>query len=131
MKSKVLNVIRILFGLILIVFGANKFLGFMPMPELSGQAGDLMGALGGTGYIFPIVGAVELSVGVLLVLNLFTPLALIVLVPLSVNIVLFHLFLDIGGILPAAIVAGLNLFFIIVYLPSYLPMLSGGSKSGD
>lgn len=131
MKSKILNVIRILFGLILIVFGANKFLHFMPMPELSGQAGDFMGALGKTGYMFPVIGAVELTVGVLLVLNFFTPLALIVLVPISVNIVLFHLLLDIGGILPAAVVAGLNLFFIIVYLPSYLPMLSSGSTSGD
>ena len=131
MKSKVLNVIRILFGLILIVFGANKFLGFMPMPELSGQAGEFMGALAQTGYIFPVIGAVELGVGLLLVLNLFTPLALIVLVPISVNIVLFHLFLDIGGIVPAAVVAGLNLIFIITNLSAYLPMLSSGSKSDD
>lgn len=131
MKNKVLNIIRILFGVILIIFGANKFLGFMPMPELSGQAGDFMGALGATGYIFPVVGAVELGVGVLLVLNLFTPLALVVLVPISVNIVLFHVFLDIGGIVPAAVVAGLNALFLIINLSAYLPMLSTGSKSGD
>ena len=129
MKNKVLNVIRILFGLILVVFGANKFLHFMPMPELSGQAADFMSALGKTGYIFPVIGAVELGVGLLLILNMFTPLALIILVPISVNIVLFHLFLDIGGIVPAAVVAGLNLFFIIANVSAYLPMLSIGSKS--
>jgi uncharacterized membrane protein YphA (DoxX/SURF4 family) len=131
MNSKVLNVIRILFGLVLVVFGANKFLHFMPMPDLPGNAGAFMGALGKTGYIFPVVGGVEIGVGVLLILNLFTPLALIILVPISVNIVLFHLFLDIGGILPAAIVAGLNLFFVFANLSAYLPMLSSRSGSGD
>ena len=131
MKSKVITVVRILFGLILIVFGANKFLGFMPMPELSGGAAKFMGALAETGYIFPTVGAVELGVGVLLVLNLFTPLALVILVPISVNIVLFHLFLDPAGLLPAAVVAGLNVVLILMNLSAYLPMLRSGSGSAD
>lgn len=131
MKSKIISVVRILFGLLLIVFGANKFLGFMPMPELSGGAGDFMGALAKTGYIFPVVGAVELGVGLLLVLNFFTPLALIILFPISVNIVLFHLFLDMGGIVPAAVIAGLNAFFILGNVSAYLPMLRSGSGSGD
>lgn len=131
MKSKVITVIRILFGLILIVFGANKFFGFMPMPELSGGAGAFMGALADTGYMFPIIGAVEIGVGVLLVLDLFVPLALVILAPISVNIVLFHVFLDMGGIIPAAVVAGLNCFLMFVYLSAYTGLLSvrpgGGS----
>lgn len=131
MKSKIITVVRILFGLILIAFGANKFLGFMPMPELSGDAAKFMGALAETGYIFPAVGAVELGVGLLLVLNIFTPLALIILVPISVNIVLFHLFLDMGGIIPAAVIAGLNAFFILMNLSAYLPMLRSGAGSGN
>jgi putative oxidoreductase len=131
MKSKIFTVVRILFGLILIAFGANKFLGFMPMPELSGGAGDFMEALTKTGYIFPVIGAVELGVGLLLVLNIFTPLALIVLVPISVNIVLFHLFLDMGGIVPAAVIAGLNVFFIVMNLSAYLSMLRSGHGTAD
>ncbi len=131
MNSKVITVIRILFGLILIVFGANKFFHFMPMPELSGGAGDFMEALGATGYIFPVVGAVEIGVGVLLALNLNVPLALMVLAPISVNIVLFHVFLDMGGIVPAAVVAGLNLFLLFVYLPAYTSLLAIRPGSGS
>ena len=131
MKSKVISVIRILFGLILIVFGANKFFGFMPMPELSGGAGEFMGALGATGYIFPVVGAVEMGVGVLLALNLFVPLALVVLMPISVNIVLFHVFLDMGGIVPAAVVGGLNVVLLFVYLPAYTSLLAIRPGSGS
>lgn len=131
MKSKVITVIRILFGLILIVFGANKFFGFMPMPELSGGAGAFMGALAETGYMFPVIGAIEIGVGVLLALNIFVPLALVVLAPISVNIILFHVFLDMGGIIPAAVVGGLNLFLLIVYLSSYTSMLNIRPGSGN
>ena len=112
MNSKVTLALRIILGLILIIFGANKFLGFMPSPELPEAAGNFMGALANTGYMFPLIGAVEVIVGLLLILNKWVPFALILLAPVAVNMVLFHLKLAPAGIGPAALVTILNAVLI-------------------
>jgi len=114
MNSKATMVLRIILGLILIVFGANKFIGFMPSPELPEAAGNFMGALASTGYMFPLIGAVEVIVGILLILNKWVPFAVVLLAPVAVNMVLFHLKLAPGGIVPSALVAIINGFLIYV-----------------
>jgi len=103
---------RYLLGLAMLVFGANKFFNFMPAPELTGDAASFMGALAGSGYIFPTLGVVYILAGLLLVLNKAVPFALTILVPVSFNIVAFHLKFDPAGVLFAAVVALLNLFLI-------------------
>lgn len=122
MNSKVTMALRIVLGLILIIFGANKFLGFMPSPDLPEAAGNFMGALAGTGYMFPLIGAVEVIVGLLLVLNKWVPFALILLAPVAVNMVIFHLKLAPGGIGPAALVTILNIILIYVNWDKYKPL---------
>ena len=103
---------RYLLGLAMLVFGANKFFHFMPAPELTGDAASFMGALAGSGYIFPTLGVIYILAGLLLVLNRAVPFALILLVPVSFNIVAFHLKYAPEGILFAAVVAVLNLLLI-------------------
>lgn len=103
---------RYLLGLAMIIFGANKFFGFMPAPELPEAAGAFMGALVNSGYIMPTLGVVYILAGLLLVLNKAVPFALIILVPVSFNIVAFHLKFAPEGILFAAVVAVLNLLLI-------------------
>lgn len=114
MNSKVTMALRIILGLILIIFGINKFVGFMPMPELPEVAASFMGALSKSGYMFPLIGSVEVIVGLLLVLNKWVPFALILLAPVAVNMILFHLNLAPGGTGPAALVILLNIVLIYV-----------------
>ena len=122
MNSIVTMVLRIILGLILIIFGANKFAGFMPAPELPEAAGNFMGALAKTGYMFPLIGAVEVIVGLLLVLKKWVPFALILLAPVAVNMVLFHLKLAPGGIGPAAVVTILNVILIYANWDKFKPL---------
>ncbi len=110
--NAVAMIARYLLGLAMLVFGANKFFHFMPNPELTGDAASFMGALAGSGYIFPALGVIYLLAGLLLILNKAVPFALILLVPVSFNIVAFHLKYAPEGILFAAIVAILNLLLI-------------------
>ncbi|MEQ6124479.1 DoxX protein [Pseudotenacibaculum sp. MALMAid0570] len=110
--NSIAMIARYLLGLAMLVFGANKFFHFMPNPDLPEAAGAFMGALGGSGYIFPTLGVVYILAGLLLVINRAVPFALIILVPVSFNIVAFHLKYAPEGILFAAIVAVLNLFLI-------------------
>ncbi|WOC41148.1 DoxX protein [Polaribacter sp. HL-MS24] len=115
MNSTVTKVARILLAIIMLVFGANKFFSFLPMPPLPEEAGAFMGALGESGYIFPILGIVYILVGLCLLFNKAVPFALVMLVPVSINIVAFHLRFDPEGVGAAALVAILNLFLLYVY----------------
>lgn len=63
----------------------------------NGPAKDFMMALGATGYMFYLIGFVEVIGGLRLVLNKCVPAALLLLAPVVVNIFLFHAFLDGAG----------------------------------
>lgn len=94
---------RILLGLIFFVFGLNGFLNFIPQPPQPETAAAFFGGLFQTGYFLPFLKGCEVVCGILLLTNLYVPLALLVLSPIVVQIFLFHLFLAPSG-LPVALV---------------------------
>ena len=124
MKNKIDIGLQALLGLILVVFGLNKFLHFMEPPPLPEEASAFFGALAATGYMLTLIATTEIVTGVLLLVRRFSALALVLLAPLSVNIVLFHLFLapTAGG--AGYVVGALNLYLLFVYLPKYRPLLT-------
>lgn len=109
----VILIARLLLGLIFVVFGLNGFLNFLSMgPMPAGLAGQFIGALFLSHY-FWVVAALQITGGVLLLLNRFVPLALVLLGPIIVNILLYHLFLNPAGIALAIVVT--ILWFIVFY----------------
>jgi putative oxidoreductase len=97
---------RILLGLIFFVFGLNGFLHFLPMgPMPTGPAGQYIAALTQSHY-FVFVAALQVAGGVLLLVGRYVPLGLTLLGPVIVNILLFHLLMDLKG-LPIAIVVAI------------------------
>ncbi len=117
--NKLIIVLRILLGAMLIVFGSNKFIGFLPDFEFANpEAGIFFGALASS-YVLKTVGLIEVLVGLLLLVNKAVPFALVVLAPISVNIVLFHATLDPANIGPAAFVFLVNTFLIFKYWDKY------------
>jgi putative oxidoreductase len=104
---------RILLGLICVVFGLNGFLNFLSMgPMPTGLAGQFIGALAASHY-FWVVAAVQIVGGALLLVNRFVPLALVLLGPIIVNIISYHVFLNHTGAGPAALVT--VLWLILFY----------------
>jgi putative oxidoreductase len=97
---------RILLGLTFLTFGLNGFLHFIPMPPPSGLAGQYLGALFVSHYL-SVVFLLQTVAGVLLLANLFVPLALTILAPILVNIALFHACLAPQGYAPAVIAVAL------------------------
>src|SRR3954471_14103062 len=94
---------RSLLGLIFVVFGANMFLHFIPMPPPpEGPARDFMTTLFVSHYLY-IVGAVPVAGGLLLLTGRWAPLGLTLLGPVIVNILSFHVLMAPAG-LPMAIV---------------------------
>jgi len=104
---------RLLLGLIFVVFGLNGFLNFINMgPMPSGLAGQFLAALAQSHY-FHFVAAIQIIGGVLLLVNRFVPLALVILGPVIVNILSYHVFLNPIGIALALVVA--VLWLIVFY----------------
>jgi putative oxidoreductase len=98
-------VARLLLGLIFVVFGLNGFLNFINMgPMPSGLAGQFIGALALSHY-FWVVAALQVAGGALLLVNRFVPLGLVLLGPVIVNIILYHVFLNPSGVALAIVVA--------------------------
>ena len=105
MKTTVL-IARNLLGLIFLVFGLNGFFHFIPMPPPAGLAGQFMGAAFVSNYLVPVF-LLQVAGGALLLANRFTPLALVLLGPVIVNILMFHAFMAPEGLPMAVVVTAL------------------------
>jgi uncharacterized membrane protein YphA (DoxX/SURF4 family) len=116
MNSKLTTALRIIMGLIFVIFGINKFANFMPAPELTESAGSFIGAIIGTGYMWEVMAVIYIIAGLLLLLNKAVPFALLLLAPMVVNIFLFHAILDPAGLAgPSTLVAILQIALMYAY----------------
>lgn len=122
MNSKFTQIVRILLGIILIVFGVNKMYSFIPLPQPPQAAADFMNSMADTGYILTVVAILEILIGLMLIFRIWVPFALLLLVPISVNILLFHLFLDIPAIGTALLVVILNAILLYKHRVKYKPL---------
>ena len=107
----VILIARLLLGLTFVVLGLNGFLNFLSMgPMPTGLAGQFISALILSHY-FWVVAALQVAGGVLLLVNRYVPLALVLLGPVIVNIICYHVFLNPMG-WPLALVVTI-LWFIV------------------
>jgi len=95
------TIARYLAGVIFLVFGLNGFLNFLPFPPLGGVAGQFMGALYASHYLW-VIFAFQIIAAVLLLVNRYVPLAVAMLAPVLVNILAFHVLMAPSG-LPLAL----------------------------
>jgi putative oxidoreductase len=99
----------ILLALPMIIFGLNKFLGFTNVAPPEGKDAQLfLGAMFGS-YLFKLVGFTEIVGGVLLLIRKTSFIGLLLLTPVVVNIVVFHLAHDNPG-------NGIWLFSLVTYV---------------
>ena len=114
----VILIARILLGLIFVVFGLNGFLNFLDMgPMPTGLAGQFIGALALSHYYW-VVAALQVVGGLLLLVNRFVPLGLVLLGPIIVNIICYHIFLNHNGVALAAVV---TLLWLLVFYGNRQP----------
>ncbi len=123
MNSKVFMVLRILLGLFILVFGLNKFLNFIPMGDMSADAGAYFGALVNSKTL-TLVAIVEIAAGLALIFNKFGALFALILMSISVNAVLFHATLDPGNIAGALVLLVLNILILYGYKDKYVDLLN-------
>ena len=113
-----------LLGLAFVVFGLNFFLKFLPMPppEEGSQAAAFMGAMYSTGFL-AFVKILEILGGILVAIPATRNYGLLILVPIIVNILAYHIFIAGDGILQPPTIA-------ITLLAGFLLWVSRASMVG-
>ena len=109
---------RYLAGVIFLVMGLNGFLNFIPLPPPGGIAGQFMGALYVSHYLW-VIFAFQVIAGVLLLVNRYVPLAVAILAPVLVNILTFHALMAPSGLPLARFVALLWIVIFIEVRPAF------------
>ena len=109
---------RYLAGVIFLVMGLNGFLNFIPMPPPGGIAGQFLGVLYASHYLWVIFGF-QLIAGVLLLVNRYVPLAVAMLAPVLVNILTFHAVMAPSGLPLALFVAALWAVIFVDVRPAF------------
>ena len=114
---------RYVLGLIYFVFGLNFFFQFLPVPPSSEEMQKLTGAIYMSGYLFQFIKITEIVGGFMLLANLFTPLALVILAPITLNILAMHAFLDPSGVVMGLLITIIHVALGAFYINYYKPML--------
>ena len=114
---------RLAFGVMLLGFFCMPIFGWK-LPEVPPHAMEFRNALIDSGYVFPVIYAVYLCVGLAYVTNLFVPLATIVLFPITFNIVLYHVFLVPAKLPVTAIIVVPHAVMIAICWRAYGPLFT-------
>jgi uncharacterized membrane protein YphA (DoxX/SURF4 family) len=80
--------LRIILGVLMLLGAVTHFTN---IKEGAMADSAFITAMVNTGYLWPIIGVVQLLAGLAILAGRFVPLALIVLAPITLNILLFHL----------------------------------------
>ncbi|MBD0402639.1 DoxX family membrane protein [Flammeovirga sp. EKP202] len=120
-EGKATTVIRYLLAVMMIVFGLNKFLNFIPMPPASEEVAQVFGSLMLMG-VLPIVGIIEVVGGLLLATKKAVPATLVVLGAVGFNAFLFHATLDPAGIGGATFFLGMVIYLAYAYRSKFAPL---------
>jgi putative oxidoreductase len=124
MKNKILFCVSLLFGLLFINSGLNKFFNYMPMPkDMPEKMMKAMGAFMEIGWLLPLIAIAEITGGVLFITNKFRALGAIIIFPVLVGIILTHIFIEPSGLPLAIVLLGIELWVIIENREKYLPLI--------
>lgn len=123
MKNKILFVICLLFGLMFINAGLNKFFNYIPVPEeMPEQAMNMFTAMMEITWLMPLLAVFEIIGGVLFVLPRFRALGAVIITPIMFGILAHHFTLGMG--LPIPLIMGAILVWVIIEnKEKYLPMI--------
>ena len=116
-------VVCILFGLIFLNSGLNKFFNYMPMPELTEEQKNIFSAFMKIAWLMPLTGAVEIIGGILVMLPKYRALGAIVILPVMAGILAHHTTMDRSGLVMALVLAAVNLWIILDNWKKYKPMI--------
>lgn len=125
MKKKIIFVLSLLFGILFINAGLNKFFNYMPMPtNLPKKMLDVFNAFMQVGWLLPLVGVVEILGGILFIIPKTRALGAIIILPVMVGIILTNTITQQSGLPFALALFAVNVWVILDNKEKYLPMVT-------
>ena len=112
---------RVLMGLGFVVFGANILHPFLPQPPFpeGSMTAQFMGLFFQSHWII-LIGVCQLLGGLFVLSGRLAPLGLVILAPVLVNIIAFHIYLQEGeGLAPGLVFTTMELILIFGYRKNF------------
>jgi len=125
MRKKIFTVLSVIFGLMMINSGLNKFFNYMPMPKDMPEAVmQIMAAFMQLGWLFPLVAIAEIVGGILFMIPRFRALGAIVILPVMIGIVLFNAIQSPQTLVIALVLFAINVWAIAEDWRKYMPLVA-------
>ena len=124
MKNKILFIVCLLFGLMFINGGLNKFFNYMPMPEeMPDEAMNMFMAMMEIPWLMPLVAVFEIIGGILFIIPVYRALGALIITPIMVGILAHHFVLGFGFEIPIVLTVIL-VWVIVENHKKYLPLIT-------
>lgn len=123
MQKKVLFVVSLLFGLLFINAGLNKFLNYMPIPEdMPSELLKDMVAMTEIAWLTPLTGLAEIIGGLLIIFPKTRALGALVILPVFIGIVLTNTMVETSGLPLVIVLAAILIWILIDNKAKYKPL---------
>lgn len=116
-------IVRVLLGALFVFSAVTGLFNLIPVPPLTGPIKTFMEGIVASGYLFKLIKITELVGGLALIVGRFTPLATVILFPISVNILFTNAILAPEGLPVALFVIIANLFLAYAYRKNYATLV--------
>jgi uncharacterized membrane protein YphA (DoxX/SURF4 family) len=113
---------RILLGGLYLMSSVMFFFKLVDMPLQQGHAGNFLSALAATNYL-TVIKVIEVIGAILLLSGQFTRFATLWILPVTLNVFLFHVLMDPANAAVSVIMLVLNLFLVWFYKDDYKVLL--------
>ncbi|MHB1104989.1 MAG: DoxX family protein [Lutibacter sp.] len=125
MKQKILFVLCLLFGLMFINAGLNKFFNYMPFPEdMPEDSMQMFTAMMQIGWLMPLIAIAEILGGILFIFPKVRALGAVILAPIMTGIMLTHFTIAPEGLTIVLPLLAIYLWVIYENRNKYLPMVN-------
>jgi uncharacterized membrane protein YphA (DoxX/SURF4 family) len=129
-KNKILFILALLFGLMFINAGLNKFLNYMPMPDnLPEKMMKAMTAFMEIGWLMPLVGFAEILGGILIIIPRTRALGALIIFPVMVGIILTNIVQDTSGLPLVVILSAILVWIMLENKEKYLPLFKDNENN--
>lgn len=116
-------IVRTLMGLMFAFASIMVLFHLMKEPEMTGNAKTFMIGMAASGYLLTTLKLFELVCAIAFLTGKFVPLATVVIFPIILNILLYHIFLDPSGLPVAILLMAGNLFLAWYHRDKYALIL--------
>ena len=128
MKNKIFNILSILFALMMINSGLNKFFNYIPIPaDLPAEVIKDNAALMEIVWLMPLIASVEIIGGLLIVFTKTRAIGALMILPIMTGILLVHTTVSPAELPIALVFTAILAWILFEYRHRYLQLLNNPS----